>query len=48
MESDCVMVCSMGFPGGAAGEEPTCQLQDTGGLGLTPRSGRSPGAGNGN
>ena len=24
MESECVMVWSMGFPGGAAGKEPTC------------------------
>ena len=34
-----------GFPGGASGKESACNARD---LGLIPRSGRSPGEGNGN
>ena len=35
---------AMGFPGGSAGKESTCNV---GGLGLIPGLGRSPGEGNG-
>ena len=35
----------MGFPGGSAGKESACNAGDSG---LIPRSGRSPGEGNGN
>ena len=35
---------SMGFPGGSAGKESTC---NTGDLGLIPGSGKSPGEGKG-
>ena len=35
----------MGFPGGSDGKESACNAGD---LGLIPRSGRSPGEGNGN
>jgi len=34
----------LGFPGGSAGEESTCNVGD---LGLIPGLGRSPGEGNG-
>ena len=34
-----------GFPGGTSGKEPACQVGDSGSL---PRSGSSPGEGNGN
>ena len=37
--------CSMGFPGGSAGKESTCNAGD---LGSIPGSGRFPGEGNGN
>ena len=33
----------MGFPGGSAGKEPTCNAED---LGSIPGLGRSPGEGN--
>ena len=36
---------SWGFPGGSDGKESACNVGD---LGSTPRSGRSPGAVNGN
>ena len=35
----------MGFPGGSAGKESTCNAED---LGLIPGLGRSPGEGKGN
>ena len=35
----------MGFPGGSGGKASACNV---GHLGLIPRSGRSPGEGNGN
>jgi len=35
----------LGFPGGSAGEESTCNARD---LGLIPGLERSPGEGNGN
>ena len=35
----------LGFPGGSAGKESTCNVGD---LGLIPGLGRSPGEGNGN
>ena len=35
----------LGFPGGSAGKESTCNVGD---LGLSPELGRSPGEGNGN
>jgi len=34
----------LGFPGGSAGKEPTCNVGD---LGSVPDLGRSPGKGNG-
>ena len=40
-----------GFPDGASGKEPTCQLRkggDSRDTGLIPGSGRSPGGGHGN
>ena len=37
-------IMAMGFPGGSAGKESTCNV---GGLGLIPGLGRSPGEGNG-
>ena len=36
------------FPGGSVGKEFACNAGDTGHAGLIPRSGRSPGVGNGN
>ena len=36
------------FPSGSEGEEPTCSAGDTGDLGSTPGSERSPGGGHGN
>ena len=42
--SDCHLLRSWGFPGGSDGEESAC---DAGDLSSTPRSGRSPGEGNG-
>ena len=38
----------MGFPGGSVGKNSVCNAGNTRGVGLTPRSGRSPGEGNGN
>ena len=38
----------MGFPGGASGEEPTCQCRRPGDVGSVPGLGRSPKGGNGN
>ena len=35
----------LGFPGGSAGEEPSCNVRD---LGLIPGLGRCPGGGHGN
>ena len=35
----------MGFPGGSAGKDSTCNIGDPGSI---PGSGRSPGGGNGN
>ena len=40
-----VLARTWGFPGGSAGKE---SASDEGDLGLIPRSGRSPGEGNGN
>ena len=37
-----------GFPDGSAGKKSACNAEDTGVMGLIPRSGRSPGEGNGN
>jgi len=37
-----------GFPGGAVVKNPPASAGDTGDVGLTPGSGRSPGGGNGN
>ena len=37
-----------GFPGGASGEEPVCQCKRHKRQGLIPRSGKSPGGGQGN
>ena len=37
----------MGFPGGSVVKNPPTNAGDTGDLGLIPRSGRSPGEGNG-
>ena len=34
--------------GGSVGKEPTCNVGDTGDMGLIPGSGRSPGEGHGN
>ena len=39
---------NLGLPGGANGIEPACQCRDSKDAGLIPRSGRSPGEGNGN
>ena len=39
---------NLGLPGGANGVEPACQCRDARDAGLIPRSGRSPGEGNGN
>ena len=36
-----------GFPNGSVGKESTCNVGDTGDLGLIPGLGRSPGAGKG-
>ena len=38
----------MGFPGGSVVNNPPANAGDTGDVGLTPGSGRSPGVGNGN
>ena len=38
----------MGFPGGSVVNNPPANAGDTGDVGLTPGSGRSPGGGNGN
>ena len=37
-----------GFPNGSVGKESTCNVGDTGDLGLIPGLGRSPAEGNGN
>ena len=37
--------CQVGFPGGSDGKESACDAEE---LGSVPRSGRSPGEGNGN
>ena len=43
---DCVTLhITMGFPGGSDGKESACNARDVGSI---PRSGRSPGEGNGN
>ena len=36
------------FPGGSDGKESACNAGDTGDASLIPRSGQSPGGGNGN
>ena len=42
---DCVTLhITMGFPGGSDGKESACNARDVGSI---PRSGRSPGEGNG-
>ena len=41
----CKPTIRQSFPGGSDGKESAC---NAGGLGLIPRSGRSPGEGNGN
>ena len=38
---------SLGFPGGARGEEPTCQCRRHSDVGLIPGSGGAPGGGHG-
>ena len=38
----------VGFPGGSAGKEFTCNAGDAGDIGLIPGSGKSPGGGPGN
>ena len=38
------VICSVGFPGGLDGKESTCNARDSGSI---PRSGWSPGEGNG-
>ena len=43
--SDLIWSCLWGFPSSSDGKESTCNAGD---LGLIPRSGRSPGEGNGN
>ena len=46
---DIYMLCThTGFPGGASGEESTCQFKRNMRLGFDPCSGRSPGGGYGN
>ena len=40
-----LFVTAVGFPGGSVGKESACNARD---LGSIPRSGRSPGEGNGN
>jgi len=40
-----MLILSMGFPGGSAGKESTCNVRD---LGLIPGLGRFPGGGHGN
>ena len=37
-----------GFPGGASGKEPSCNVGDTRDMGSIPELGRSPGGGHGN
>ena len=37
----------LGFPGGSAGKESTCNVENPGDLGSIPGLGRSPGEGNG-
>ena len=39
-----ISVAQLGFPGGSAGKQSTCNVED---LGSTPGLGRSPGEGNG-
>ena len=39
------LIIQMGFPGGSDGKESSCNVRDPG---LIPKSGRSPGEGNGN
>ena len=39
---------TVGFPGGSAVKSPPASAGDTGDVGLTPGSERSPGEGNGN
>jgi len=39
---------NMSFPGGSVGKAPACSPGDTGDVGLTPGSGRSPGGGHAN
>ena len=38
----------MGFPGGSVVKNPSANARDAGDTDLIPRSGRSPGVGNGN
>ena len=38
----------LGFPDGSVGKVPACNAEDSGGVGLVPGSGRSPGGRNGN
>ena len=43
-----IVIKIVGFPNGSAGKESACNAGDTVYVGLIPRSGRSPGVGNGN
>ena len=42
------LALDLGFPDGSVGKESTCSAEDAEDVGLIPRSGRSPGGGNGN
>ena len=44
----CTSIYKMGFPGGLAGKESTCNEGDTGYAGSIPMLGRFPGGGHGN
>ena len=41
-------IVDLGLPGGSAVKNPPANAGDTGDVGSTPRSGRSPGGGHGN
>ena len=46
--SGTLLALDLGFPDGSVGKESTCSAEDAEDVGLIPRSGRSPGGGNGN
>ena len=43
-----IIIISQGFPGGSVLKNPPANAEGTGNAGSIPRSGRSPGGGNGN